>query len=71
MFKIRMNLMWALGYNAIAIPLAAGALLPAFDIALNPSVAGKIFLYNFACLVPLGPTFVFLTPLGLELDTVP
>ncbi len=38
--KIRQNLAWAFAYNAIGIPLAAGALLPGFGVALTPSIAG-------------------------------
>lgn len=38
--KIRQNLVWAFAYNAVGIPLAAGALLPAYGIALTPSIAG-------------------------------
>lgn len=34
--KIKQNLLWALGYNAIAIPLAAGFALPSSGIALSP-----------------------------------
>lgn len=37
--KIKQNLLWALGYNAIAIPLAAGFALPSFGIALSPILA--------------------------------
>lgn len=36
---IKQNLFWALFYNAICIPLAAGAFYPAFGVALNPMIA--------------------------------
>jgi Cu+-exporting ATPase len=36
---IKQNLFWAFIYNIIGIPLAAGALYPAFGILLNPIVA--------------------------------
>ena len=40
--KIRQNLIWAFAYNLICIPLAAGAFLPAFGLALNPGFAGGL-----------------------------
>jgi Cu+-exporting ATPase len=36
---MRQNLIWAAGYNLLGIPLAAGALYPAFHILLSPWVA--------------------------------
>jgi Cu+-exporting ATPase len=36
---MRENLAWAVGYNIVGIPLAAGLLYPAFHIQLSPWVA--------------------------------
>jgi heavy metal translocating P-type ATPase len=38
--NIRQNLIWAFGYNVVLIPVAAGALFPAFGLLLSPMVAG-------------------------------
>jgi Cu2+-exporting ATPase len=37
--KMRQNLGWAVGYNAVALPLAAGAFEPAFGLVLRPEIA--------------------------------
>ncbi|MCR9126736.1 MAG: heavy metal translocating P-type ATPase [Rhodobacteraceae bacterium] len=37
--NIRQNLIWAFGYNAALIPLAAGALYPGFGLLLSPVFA--------------------------------
>ena len=39
MRNIRQNLVFAFGYNAIGIPIAAGALYPAFGLQLSPIIA--------------------------------
>jgi Cu+-exporting ATPase len=39
MRNIRQNLVFAFGYNAIGVPLAAGVLYPAFGILLSPMIA--------------------------------
>ena len=38
--NIRQNLVWAFGYNVVLIPVAAGALYPAFGILMSPIFAG-------------------------------
>ena len=38
--KIKQNMVWALIYNIIGIPIAAGVLYPAFGILLSPIIAG-------------------------------
>ena len=39
MRKMRQNLGWAIGYNVIALPIAAGVFYPAFGIMLSPEIA--------------------------------
>lgn len=42
MGKVRQNLAWAFGYNLIVLPIAAGALLPAFGLQLTPPLAALL-----------------------------
>ncbi|MDY6805922.1 MAG: heavy metal translocating P-type ATPase [Cyanobacteriota bacterium] len=49
--KIRQNLFWALVYNLIGIPVAAGVLLPTFGILLNPAAAGALMAFSSVSVV--------------------
>ncbi len=37
--KMRQNLGWAVGYNSVALPIAAGVFEPAFGLVLRPEIA--------------------------------
>ena len=37
--KMRQNLSWAIGYNTLALPIAAGVFVPAFGFGLRPEIA--------------------------------
>ena len=49
--KIRQNLFWAFAYNTIAIPLAAGVLLPSLHFVLTPSSAAAIMAFSSVSVV--------------------
>jgi Cu+-exporting ATPase len=40
MSKVYQNLSWAIAYNVVAVPIAAGVLLPQYDFAMTPSLSG-------------------------------
>ncbi|MCS5697608.1 cation-translocating P-type ATPase [Cyanobium sp. FGCU-52] len=42
MATVRWNLAWAFGYNLIALPIAAGVLLPRFSLVLSPPLAALL-----------------------------
>ena len=51
MAKIRQNLFWAFGYNMIALPVAAGALLPGFNLLLSPPLAALLMALSSVSVV--------------------
>ena len=48
---MRQNLGWAVGYNLIGVPLAAGALYPAFHVLLTPWVAAAAMAFSSVCVL--------------------
>ena len=58
MLKIKQNLAWAFGYNLIALPIAAGLLLPSSGLLLSPPLA--------ALLMALSSISVVLNALSFE-----
>lgn len=49
--NIHENLFWAFFYNAICIPVAAGALIPRFGITLNPMLGAAAMSLSSFCVV--------------------
>lgn len=51
MRNIRENLFWAFFYNSLGIPIAAGALYPAFGFTLTPMLAAAAMSLSSVCVV--------------------
>ena len=49
--KVRQNLTWAFGYNLIALPIAAGALLPSHGLLLSPPLAALLMALSSVTVV--------------------
>lgn len=49
--NIHMNLFWAFFYNAMGIPLAAGAFYPVFKILLSPMIGSAAMSLSSLCVV--------------------
>jgi Cu+-exporting ATPase len=51
MRTMRQNLFWAFIYNVIGIPIAAGALYPAFGVMLSPILASAAMAFSSVSVV--------------------
>lgn len=51
MANIRQNLIWAFGYNAALIPVAAGVLYPAMGVQLSPMLAAGAMAASSLCVI--------------------
>ncbi len=49
--NIKLSLFWALLYNTLGIPIAAGILYPAFGIMLNPMIGAAAMSLSSICVV--------------------
>ena len=61
--RIKLNYVWALGFNSIGIPVASGVFFPLVQMMLPPMLAGVIMAVSSVCVV--------LSSLALNLYTPP
>ena len=51
--RIKQNIFWAFAYNALLVPVAAGALYPAFGITFRPELAGMAMAASSVTVISL------------------
>ncbi|MDR3792449.1 MAG: heavy metal translocating P-type ATPase [Terracidiphilus sp.] len=68
---MRQNLGWAVGYNLIGIPLAAGALYPTFHILLTPWLAAAAMALSSVCVLANSLRLSRWRPIGARPVTQP
>ena len=68
--KMRQNLGWAIGYNAVALPIAAGVFYPAFGIMLSPEIAA-ISMSGSSVIVAINALLLKRLPLPPQMPTTP
>ena len=49
--RVRLNYFWALAYNVVMLPAAAGALFPGFRVQVPPAAAGAAMAFSSVSVV--------------------
>lgn len=49
--RVRLNFVWAMGYNVLGIPIAAGVLYPAFRLRIPPFLASGAMALSSTCVI--------------------
>ena len=68
--NIKENLFWAFFYNCLGIPVAAGALYPAFHILLNPMIGAAAMSCSSVFVVTNALRLRFFKPKEIEMEPV-
>lgn len=68
--NIKENLFWAFFYNCLGIPVAAGALYPAFHILLNPMIGAAAMSCSSVFVVTNALRLRFFKPKEIETEPV-
>ena len=68
--NIKENLFWALIYNTIGIPLAAGVLFPIWGLKLNPMFGAFAMSMSSVCVVSNALRLKFFKPKFIQADNV-
>ena len=69
--NIKQNLFWAFFYNVLGIPIAAGALYPAFGIQLNPMIGAAAMSFSSVFVVTNALRLRFFKPKWQESTECP
>lgn len=68
--RIKQNIFWAFAYNALLVPVAAGALYPSFGITFRPELAGLAMAASSVTVVSLSLLLKKYVPPAIEIKNM-